>query len=302
MFHHDSAIWFLNRRLKSESLQRKESSIASKTSKRVTASFERYFLLVRPLEKELVYHVQEGDNNREKIFHLYSEYMWVQAGEKLTPKYLYKSISSFMRVECKANVGVCSYRQICVEIGRVFLGSEAEIEAEEHDLLAIQMGHSLQMARANYALEAGHLPGMSSDLLLRFGRISEAWWKAVAIERDIPPLEPLLLRKQRAAEAVSKHQTALQDLLTIATLLNRRSSSDELDWNDKLRVFSYGLITFEHSLQYLYLWLSINQEWTPNHRLWQNLTTNCSGEIVLDLRMKYCQNKSRSIYILYKRK
>jgi len=229
MFHHDSTIWFLNRRLKSESLQRKESSVASKTSKQVTKSLERYFLMVRPLEKELIYHMQEKDDNREKVYRLYSEYMWVQMGEKMLPKRLYKSISSFMRAECNANVGVRSYRQICVEIGRVFLGSEAEIEAEEHDLLALQMGHSLQMARVNYALETGHLPGMSSDLLLRFGRVSEAWWKAIGFERGVPPLQPLLLRKQHAAEVISKHQTTVQHLLTIAALLKRRSNDDEVD-------------------------------------------------------------------------
>ena len=110
----------------------------------------------------------------------------------MTPKHLYKSISSFMQVECKANVGVCSYRQICVEISRVFLGSEAEIEAEEHDLLAIQMGHSLQMARANYALEAGHLPSqMSIPPLRRNSTQSDVYPTTEGISpswMSIPPL------------------------------------------------------------------------------------------------------------------
>ena len=46
MFHHDHAVWFLNRRVKYESLLWKESSIASKASPQVTKFLEKYFLLV----------------------------------------------------------------------------------------------------------------------------------------------------------------------------------------------------------------------------------------------------------------
>ena len=222
MFHHDGAIWFLNQQVKSESLLWKELSIASKTSPRVTKLLEIYFLLVRPVEKALVYHLEEDPKERKRAYWLYAEYMWVHMGVKIAAKDHYSSVADFMRGECEANVGVRSYRQICVEIGRVFLGSEAEIEAEECDFLALQMGHSLEMARSTYALEAGHLPGMSSDLLLRFGRISEAWLGVIGFKEDTPPLEPLSKRKKRAAEAVTKHQAAVQELLAIAALLRER--------------------------------------------------------------------------------
>ena len=80
---------------------------------------------------------------------------------------------------------------MCIEIGRVFLGSEVEIEAEKLDLLAVQMGHSLQMAHSHYASEAGRQPGMSSDLMLRYGWISEAWWEVLGFRVGAPPLELL---------------------------------------------------------------------------------------------------------------
>ena len=62
MLHNDKAIWFLNWQLKYESLLWKESSIASKASPQVTKLLEKYFLLVWPLEKELAYHLLEGED------------------------------------------------------------------------------------------------------------------------------------------------------------------------------------------------------------------------------------------------
>jgi hypothetical protein len=211
---------FLNRRLKYESLLRRESSIASKAPKQVTKLLEKYFLLVRPLEKELVFHLLEPEDFN-KAHQLYSEYMWMRSGVKMTAKDLRSSVSSFLHTECGVKIGPRSYRQICVKIGRVFLGSEAEVEIEELDLLAVKMGHSLHMARSHYASEVGRRPGMSSDLLLRYGRISEAWWEVVGINPDIPPLEPLRLRRRLAAEAAVGHQQTLKDLLTLIHSLRK---------------------------------------------------------------------------------
>lgn len=215
MFNHDGAVWFLNRRVKYETLLRRESSIASKASKPVTMLLQKFFLLVRPLEKELTYHLPLESSDREKARQIYTEYMWVQSGVKMTAMDLRKSISTFLQTECGVAIGPRSYRQICVEIGRVYLGSEVEIEAEELDLLAVQMGHSLQMARSHYASEVGHQPGMSSDLLLRYGRIAEAWWEAIGLKTGAPPLQPLRLRRRLAAETAIEHQQTLKDLLTL---------------------------------------------------------------------------------------
>ena len=104
MFNHDGATWFLNRWLKYETLLRRESSIASKASKQVTMLLQKFFLLVRPLEKELAYHLLEP-NDRKKARQLYSEYMWMQSGEKMTTKKLQSSISSFLHTECGVDIG-----------------------------------------------------------------------------------------------------------------------------------------------------------------------------------------------------
>jgi hypothetical protein len=183
---------------------------------------ETYFLLIRPLEKELSYHLLEGDDQK-KAYQLYSEYMWVQSGVKMSSKALSQSLHTFMERECNVAIGPRIHRQICVEIGRIYLGSEAEIEAEEVDLLSMQMGHLVHMARSNYALEIGYLPGMSSDLLRRYGRISQAWWSVIGFKTGTPPLEPIWIRKahaaEHAAEATADHEKVLRSLLSLVTSL-----------------------------------------------------------------------------------
>jgi len=60
---------------------------------------------------------------------------------------------------------------------------------------------------------------MSSDLLLRYGRLSEAWWYVIGFKAGTPPLDPPSAHKERAAEADTKHQKALQDLLHMVAFL-----------------------------------------------------------------------------------
>src|SRR5204863_4209330 len=95
-----------------------------------------------------------------------------------------------MKTKVSCDVGGHDYRQLTVEIARVFLGSANEMEDEEEDLLAMQRGHSLSRARQSYAAEIGHLSCMSSDQLLRYGRISEGWWEVAGFRPGFPPMLP----------------------------------------------------------------------------------------------------------------
>ena len=213
------SLYLVIQRMKSESLTRKESFMPAKCHPVLTDLLMRYLLLVRPLERDLVYHLMEGEE-RATAVQLYAEYMWMNSGKRVVGKDMYDSIQSFMVNSCGVRIGAHGYRQLCVEIGRVFLGSEAEMKAEELDVLAAQMGHSAQMARSRYAIEVGHLPAMSSDLLLRYGRISEAWWEVTGFKPDTPPLLPLQSRQPRI-DAVSQ-QKLLQDLLKLLAVLTRK--------------------------------------------------------------------------------
>ena len=88
---------------------------------------------------------------------------------------MYNFFKTFIDTYCGVPIGIHNYQQIVVEIGRVFLGSEFEIDEEEKDVLAEQASHSAHMAQLKYAAEVGHLPSMSSNLLFRYGHVSESW-------------------------------------------------------------------------------------------------------------------------------
>ena len=77
------------------------------------------------------------------------------------------------------------------------------------DALASQAGHSANMSRLRYAAEEGKIPSMSSDLLGRFSRVSEAWWEVTGFRPGHAPLLPLRAHQNlRAAAAIPPLQPA----------------------------------------------------------------------------------------------
>lgn len=213
LFNDGEDIWLVNRRTKTETQVGKESFIPTKIYPHLSRLLEQYFLVIRPLEKELAYHVYGKTSGQ-----IYSEYMWVEGGKKLTSGSMYKAFQGFLNDYCKVDAGIKIYRQLCVEIGRTFLGSEFEVVEDRLELLAAQRGHSHRTEQVHYAPEVNHLPAMSSDLLLRFGRISEAWWEVVGITEG-PPLLPLRLRvktigkaQEELLETIKVLRAEIQDL------------------------------------------------------------------------------------------
>ncbi|KIM35047.1 hypothetical protein M413DRAFT_79781, partial [Hebeloma cylindrosporum] len=193
--------WLIIRRTKTESRKEKESFSPIKCYRRLTGFLDTLFLVIRPVEAELV-KITHG----EKQYHVYQEYMWTMAGNRMTPEQMRKSILQFNTKYCDVAIGTKDYRQICVEMVRTFIGSEFEMKAEELDTFAAQANHTLGMTYLRYAAEEGKLPSMSSDLLLRFGRASEAWWEHVGCKPGCPPLLPLRIR-QELRDAAAKQST-----------------------------------------------------------------------------------------------
>jgi len=188
---HSKCLWMVVRRKKTDKKARRESFIPMKCPPITTELLMRYFLIVRPVEAHFAFHIR-GTAARN----LYKEYMWVQNCELLKKTEFYKMVPEYHKRVLDDEIGIRDYRQIAVEISRVYLGSEMEVQQEEIDVLAAQRGHSLDMAQFRYAREVGHLPGMSSDLLLRFGRISERWWGVIGLLRGLAPLLPLHSRQR----------------------------------------------------------------------------------------------------------
>ena len=196
IFRDFDSLWLCTRRIKTENRNEKETFIPMKCHPELTKLLERYLLIVRPVEAELVKVVRTPHH-----YHTFTEYMWTKNCEPISPEAMRKTILDYTTKYFDSPIGTQEYRQICVEIGRVFLGSENEIREEDLDALATQAGHSIIMTRLRYAPEVGMPPSMSSDLLGRFARVSEAWWQVAGFRPGHAPLLPLRTRQNLRAES-----------------------------------------------------------------------------------------------------
>ena len=196
VFRDYKSVWLATRRVKTENRVEKETFIPMKCHPELTKLLERYLLIVRPVEAELV-KVVRGTTH----YHSFTEFLWTKDCEPVSQEAMRKTILQFTTKYFGASIGTSDYRQICVEIGRVFLGSEFEIRQEDMDALASQAGHSIDMSRLRYAPEVGKIPSMSSDLLGRFARVSEAWWQVAGFRPGYAPMLPLRARQDLRAAA-----------------------------------------------------------------------------------------------------
>lgn len=225
LFRDGKDIWIVTRRTKTEGVTGKESFIPIKCHPRLTRALEKYLLIIRPLEKELAYLL-----NGKEAYQIYSRNLWIQGCKITTEDDMYGHIQDYLKTYCGVDAGIQVYRQLCVEIGRVFLGSEFELELDELDVLALQMGHTAKTARVHYANEVCHLPAMSSDLLLRFGRASEAWWKVIGfgLQPGAAPTPPLRQRRKNLQEsnaALLEETKSLREAIRLLNAKLSRSSS-----------------------------------------------------------------------------
>jgi hypothetical protein len=216
LFREGKSFWLATRRVKSETLVGKETFLPMKCHPELTRILERYLLIIRPVEAEMVKIVRG-----ETQYHIYREYLWTKGGGRVTPDQMRASILKFNTDYCGVAAGTRDYRQICVQMGRTFLGSEFEIKQEEMDALAQQAGHSITIARVKYATEEGQIASMSTDLLLRFGRVSEAWWEHAGFKPGCPPLPPLRARQKlrEAAFAAAQLQPAPAPAVDIQAII-----------------------------------------------------------------------------------
>lgn len=222
LFRNLNDLWLVIRRSKSETLVGKETFSPLKCPPVLARLLEKYLLVVRPLEEKLAYHIGGKD-----ALHLYREYLWVQNCKEITSKAMCTSIRDFLRNYCSAeNMGVRDFRQICVEIGRVYIGSEVNMDLNRTNVLDAQMCHSSSIANNEYAVEFNHLPGMSSQMLLRYGKISEQWWEVIGVVPDTPPILPLAQRIQAERDSSANMYKTIIEQLKEQCATNARMSSE----------------------------------------------------------------------------
>jgi hypothetical protein len=183
-------VWQVTRRVKYESLIHHEVFVPVKLHPELAKLLVFYLLVIRPLEIELAW-ILWGEANSV----LYEEYLWVQMGHRVMEHHLGNALETLTQKHCSVGLSPRPYRQLVVAIARVYLGSEYEINEDEDDVLARQACHGPKMRIRTYAPEEGRLPCMSSDLLLRYGHVSEAWWKLTQFYPGALPLLPLMERR-----------------------------------------------------------------------------------------------------------
>ena len=191
LFRIQGSTWWINRRVKSEHLVHHESFIPLKFPPEMEEILHVYLLVIRPVEIEFARHLWGQETAA-----LYHEYMWVTMDHRLMEERFSRELESYTEKYCGCGLSVRPYRQIVVALSRAYLGSEGEIEEEDSDALVEQRGHSVEMSRTHYGRRVDRLQCLTDDVLVRFGRVSEAWWRLVGFYPGNPPLLPVDQRRQ----------------------------------------------------------------------------------------------------------
>ncbi|KAH0582235.1 hypothetical protein H2248_011880 [Termitomyces sp. 'cryptogamus'] len=202
IFISHGADWFVTRRVKSETLVQREVFVPVKLPPELSTIFHQYLLLIRPVEEIFARNLWS-----DPVSDLYHEYLYLCLGRRLTEESFYSTFKALAEDFFAVRIGVRGYRQMIVVVARTYLGSEYEldVEEEESDSLIEQRNHGVAVDRRCYGIQSQYLHTISMDLMFRFGRISEYWWRLTGFAPGQPPLLPLDIRRQHTLHT---HQEA----------------------------------------------------------------------------------------------
>lgn len=235
IFYNHGDIWLITRRVKSETLVQHEDFIPVKLPPELCHLYKVYFVFIRPVEIDFARRLWGQD-----IATLYHEYLYVIDGARLLEDRFYIQFKHWTEKYFKCDLGVRGYRQSVVVVARAYLGTEYELELEEEDdALIKQRGHGASADRRCYGVQSAYLTTLSSDLMFRFGHMSEWWWRLTQFAPGKAPLLPLdLRRKSQPGDLYTSHHSP--------PAVTQHSSFDE----DKLAaMISAGVATAIHSLK-----------------------------------------------------
>jgi DEAD/DEAH box helicase len=198
IFYSHGAIWLITRRVKSETLVQHEEFIPVKLPPELGQLYMLYLLFIRPVEIDFARRLWGQDTAT-----LYHEYLYVINGNRLLEDHFYIQFKRWTEVYFKCLLGVRGYRQSVVVVARAYLGTEYELELEEEDdALIKQRGHGATADRRCYGVQSAYLSTLSSDLMFRFGHISEWWWRLTQFAPGKAPLLPLDLRRKTRSDDI----------------------------------------------------------------------------------------------------
>ena len=226
LFRIHGSTWWINRRVKSEHLLHHESFIPIKFPPEMEEVLHTYLLVIRPVEIEFARQLWG-----QECAALYNEYMWVTMDQRLMENRFSQQLEAFSREHFECELSVRPYRQIVVALSRTYLGSEADIDEEDSDALVEQRGHSVDMCRTHYGRRVDRLHSLTDDVLVRFGRVSEAWWQLVGFYPGRPPLLPLEQRRNQKLHPTSQgmEQQDPKDIHQVAGAFNSQELMAMMD-------------------------------------------------------------------------
>jgi hypothetical protein len=190
-FYNHNVMWLITRRVKSETLVKHEEFIPVKLPPELCQLFKIYLVIIRPVEIDFARRLWGRDSAS-----LYHEYLYVMNGARLLEDQFYIQFKRWSETYFKCALGVRAYRQSIIVVARAYLGTEYELELEEEDdALIKQRGHGAFADRRCYGVQSAYLTTLSSDLMFRFGHMSEWWWRLTQFAPGKDPLLPLELRR-----------------------------------------------------------------------------------------------------------
>lgn len=192
IFYNHGDIWLITRRVKSETLVQHEEFIPVKLPPELCTLYKIYLVIIRPVEIDFARRLW-GDDAAT----LYHEYLYVMNGDRLFEDHFYIQFKRWTGSYFKCAIGVRGYRQAVIVVARAYLGTEYELQLEEEDdALIKQRGHGSLADRRCYGVQSAYLTTLSSDLMFRFGHMSEWWWRLTQFAPGMAPLLPLDLRRK----------------------------------------------------------------------------------------------------------
>lgn len=199
IFFNHGDIWLITRRVKSETLVQHEEFIPVKLPPELCQLYKIYLVIIRPVEIDFARRLWGADKAA-----LYHEYLYVMNGDRLLEDHFYIQFKRWTEEYFKCALGIRGYRQSVVVVARAYLGTEYELELEEEDdALIKQRGHGSLADRRCYGVQSAYLTTLTSDLMFRFGHMSEWWWRLTQFAPGQPPLLPLDVRRKSQASGAT---------------------------------------------------------------------------------------------------
>jgi hypothetical protein len=187
IFYNHGNLWLIIQCVKPETLIQHEEFIPVKLPPELCQLYKIYLLIIHLVEINFTQRLWG-----KQVTSLYHEYLYVINGQQLLEPQFYIQFMCWTEQYFKCCLGVRGYHQSVVAVAHAYLGTEYELELEEEDdALIKQRSHGALADWHCYDIQLTYLTTLTSDLMFRFGHMSEWWWRLTQFAPGKAPLLPL---------------------------------------------------------------------------------------------------------------